>query len=185
MPERNVRGHFDITLVRRGGSLSVEGLASEETLKIIEVDFDALDQFQPEISAQAPNALICALGTTIRKAGSKDAFARVDRDYVAAFAALGRAAGASHFGLVSAVGSDARSSSFYLRTKGEAEAAVRACGYLRVDNARPSFLLGQRAEARTGERVGIVAAKMVAPLLIGPLMIYHPIPFLPVSRARS
>ena len=146
-------GHFVIALVRRGGSLSVEGLASEETLKIIEVDFDALDQYQPEISALAPNALICALGTTIRKAGSKDAFARVDRDYVAAFAALGRAAGASHFGLVSAVGSDARSSNFYLRTKGEAEAAVRACGYLRVDNARPSFLLGQRAEARIGERV--------------------------------
>ena len=74
-------GHFVIALVRRGGSLSVEGLASEETLKIIEVDFDALDQFRPEISALAPNALICRLGTTIRKAGSKDAFARVDRDY--------------------------------------------------------------------------------------------------------
>ena len=101
-------GHFVIALVRRGGSLSVE-VASEETLKIIEVDFDALDQYQPEISALAPNALICVLGTTIRKAGSKDAFAWVDRDYVAAFAALGRAAGASHFGLVSAVGADARS----------------------------------------------------------------------------
>ena len=175
-------GHFVIALVRRGGSLSVEGLASEEALKIIEVDFDALE-YQPEISALAPNALICALGATIRKAGSKDAFARVDRDYVAAFAALGRAAGASHFGLVSAVGADARSSNFYLRTKGEAEAAVRACGYLRVDNARPSFLLGQRAEVRTGERVGIVAAKMVAPLLIGPLMIYHPIPAASVARA--
>jgi nucleoside-diphosphate-sugar epimerase len=125
-------GHFVIAFVRRGGSLSVGGLASEETLKIIEVDFDALDQYQPGISALAPKALICALGTTIRKAGSKDAFARVDRDYVAAFAALGRAAGASHFGLVSAVGADARSSNFYLRTKGEAEAAVRACGYLRV-----------------------------------------------------
>jgi uncharacterized protein YbjT (DUF2867 family) len=175
-------GHF-VALVRRGGSLSVEGLASEEALKIIEVDFDALDQYQPEISALAPNALICALGATIRKAGSKDAFARVDRDYVAAFAALGRAAGASHFGLVSAVGADARSSNFYLRTKGEAEAAVRACGYLRVDIARPSFLLGQRAEAQTGERVGIVAAKMVAPLLIGPLMIYHPIPAASVARA--
>ena len=70
-------GHFVIALVRRGGSLSVEGLASEEALKIIEVDFDALDQYQPEISALAPNALICALGTTIRKAGAKDAFARV------------------------------------------------------------------------------------------------------------
>jgi hypothetical protein len=80
-------------------------------------------------------------------------------------------------------GADARSSNFYLRTKGEAEAAVRACGYLRVDNARPSFLLGQRAEARIGERVGIVAAKMVAPLLIGPLMIYHPIPAASVARA--
>src|ERR1700704_6457934 len=51
-------GHFVIALVRRGSSLSVEGLASEETLKIIEVDFDALDQYRPEISALAPNALI-------------------------------------------------------------------------------------------------------------------------------
>jgi hypothetical protein len=59
----------------------------------------------------------------------------------------------------------------------------RSC--LRVDNARPSFLLGQRAEARTGERVGIVAAKMVAPLLLGPLMIYHPIPAASVARARE
>jgi uncharacterized protein YbjT (DUF2867 family) len=80
---------------------------------------------------------------------------------------------------------DSRSSNFYLRTKGEAEAAVRACGYLRVDNARPSFLLGQRVEARTGECVGIVAAKMVAPLLIGPLMIYRPIPAASVARARE
>ena len=72
---------------------------------------------------------------------------------------------------------------FHGVNEGEAEAAVRACGYLRVDNARPSFLLGQRVEARTGERVGIVAAKMVAPLLIGPLMIYHPIPAASVARA--
>src|ERR1700732_2743806 len=63
-------GHFVIALVRRGGSLSVEGLASEETLKIIEVDFDALDQYQPGISALAPNALICALGT-FEKPGRK------------------------------------------------------------------------------------------------------------------
>ena len=175
-------GHFVIALVRRGGSLSVEGLASKETLKIsklISMPWTIISLRSPLV----PNALFCALGTTIRKAGSKDAFARVDRDYVAAFAALGRAAGASHFGLVSAVGADARSGNFYLRTKGEAEAAVRACGYLRVDNARPSFLLGQRAEARTGERVGIIAAKMVAPLLIGPLMIYHSIPAATVARA--
>ncbi len=176
-------GHFVVALVRRGGSLSVEGLASEDALQIIEVDFDALDQYRPEISALAPNALICALGTTIRKARSKAAFARVDRDYVAAFAALGRAAGAGHFGLMSAVGADARSSNFYLRTKGEAEAAVRTCGYLRVDIARPSFLLGQRAETRAGEHLGIVAAKMVASLLMGPLKIYRPIPAARVARA--
>ena len=50
-------GHFVIALVRRGGSLSVGGLASEETLKIIEVDFDALDQYQPEISAPGGSGL--------------------------------------------------------------------------------------------------------------------------------
>ena len=71
-------GHFVIALVRRGGSLSVGGLASEETLKIIEVDFDALDQYQPAISALAPNALICALGTTIRSESLRGT-ARSDR----------------------------------------------------------------------------------------------------------
>ena len=89
--------HFVIALVRRGGSPSVEGLASEETLKIIEVDFDALDQYQPEISALAPNALICALGTTIRKAGSMTAILFLPRLLSSSIAAASSSSGPQSF----------------------------------------------------------------------------------------
>jgi hypothetical protein len=66
-----------------------------------------------------------------------------------------------------------------------AEALAPQASVAEVDKVRPSFLLGQRAEARAGERVGIFAAKMVVLLLIGPLMIYHPIPAASVARARE
>src|SRR5437764_95364 len=101
------RGDRAIALVRRGGRAALAPLSSGDALKIVEVDFDALDAWRAEASALVPTGAICALGTTIRKARSQDAFAKVDRDYVAAFAALGRAAGADRFGLVSAVGADA------------------------------------------------------------------------------
>jgi len=176
-------GHCAIALVRRGGRGALETLGAGDALRILEVDFDALGRAQPEVSALAPTGLVCALGTTIRKAGTQAAFAKVDRDYVAAFAALGRAAGAHHFALVSSVGADARSSAFYLRTKGEAEAAVGACGYRRVDIARPSFILGRRTETRSGERLGFTLTNFIAPLLLGPLKAYRPIPASIIARA--
>jgi uncharacterized protein YbjT (DUF2867 family) len=99
------------------------------------------------------DAVLCALGTTIRAAGSQAAFRRVDHDYVVELARLGRAAGVAHFGLVSAVGADAASKVFYNRVKGEVEQAVRALGYPSLAIARPSLLLGERAEFRPVERL--------------------------------
>ena len=103
----------------------------------------------------------CALGTTIRKAGSREAFRRVDFEYPLAIAKLARERGASHFLLVSAQGANARSSVFYYRVKGELEDAVRVLGYPSVTIARPSLLLGDRQEWRLGEEV----AKRLAWLL--------------------
>ena len=97
--------------------------------------------------------VLCALGTTIRKAGSREAFRRVDFDYPFAIARLAHAQGARHFLLVSAVGADARSRVFYSRVKGELEDAIRAVGYPAVTIARPSVLLGEREELRVGELV--------------------------------
>jgi uncharacterized protein YbjT (DUF2867 family) len=92
-----------------------------------------------------------ALGTTIAKARSPEAFRRVDFDYPLAIARAARAAGAGHFLFVSALGADPRSRFFYNRVKGELEEAVIALGFPSVTIARPSLLLGDRRERRFGE----------------------------------
>jgi uncharacterized protein YbjT (DUF2867 family) len=95
--------------------------------------------------------VFCALGTTIRTAGSRAAFRRVDHDYVVSLARLARAHGARHFLLVSSVGADPRSRVFYSRVKGEVESAVQTLGYPSLTIVRPSLLLGPRSEFRLGE----------------------------------
>jgi len=95
--------------------------------------------------------VFCALGTTMRQAGSQDAFRRVDFDYPLSVARTARAAGARHFLLVSAAGADAHSKVFYNRVKGELEEAVRQLGYPSFTIARPSLLLGERSPPRVGE----------------------------------
>ena len=172
------RGWRVAALVRDPGKVP-----QRDGLEAIATNFDALADLSDRLKSAAPTAFLCALGTTIRTAGSQQAFARVDRDYVAAFAQLGVAAGAKKFGMVSSVGADAASSNFYLRTKGEAEAAVRAAGYAHVEIARPSFLTGPRAEKRIGEKIAVPVSTALAPLLIGPLAVYRPIAAATVARA--
>jgi uncharacterized protein YbjT (DUF2867 family) len=115
------------------------------------VDFDRLDAHPEYFRA---DAAFCALGTTIKAAGSQDAFRRVDFEYPLAIAKAARAAGASHFLLVSALGASARSKVFYGRVKGELEDAVMGLGFPAVTIARPSLLLGDREEHRPGEELG-------------------------------
>jgi uncharacterized protein YbjT (DUF2867 family) len=99
--------------------------------------------------------VFCCLGTTIRKAGSQEAFRRVDLDYVVNAASFAKRHGARHFLMVSAVGADARSRVFYSRVKGEVEGAIAKLGIERVSIFRPSFILGPRKESRLGERLGM------------------------------
>lgn len=111
---------------------------------------------------------LCALGTTIATAGSEAAFRAVDFDAVLAVARAARAAGATRFGLVSALGADAGSRVFYNRVKGEAEAAVAALGFQRLVIVQPSLLLGDRASLgqahRPGEALAQRASRWLAPL---------------------
>jgi uncharacterized protein YbjT (DUF2867 family) len=115
------------------------------------VDFDHVDRWEPPF---AVDTAFCALGTTIRRAGSRAAFRLVDHDYPIAFARRVKALGAATFLLVSAVGARAGSRVFYNRVKGEVEDAIRAIGFERVVIARPSILLGDRAEVRPAESIG-------------------------------
>lgn len=105
--------------------------------------------------------VFCALGTTIRQAGSQAAFRQVDFSYPLQIAQLAKAQGARCFMLVSALGANARSRVFYSRVKGELEEAIGSIGFDHVAIARPSLLAGDRTEFRLGERIG---------LLLGPLI---------------
>lgn len=118
---------------------------------------------------------LCALGTTIRKAGSQEAFREIDLRLPVALAKAAFEAGARHCAVVSSVDASAGSSNFYLRVKGEMEDAIRALGYPSLDIFRPSMLVGERAESRPAERVGIAAAQLLAPLLVGAWQRYRPI----------
>jgi uncharacterized protein YbjT (DUF2867 family) len=105
------------------------------------------------------------LGTTIGKAGSKQAFRAIDHDAVLSFAQAALAAGASSFVVVTALGADARSGVFYNRVKGETEADLRALGYASLAIAQPSLLIGERVESRPLERTLVLASRFLAPLL--------------------
>lgn len=115
------------------------------------VDFEELERHAPLL---AVDAVICALGTTMRRAGSRGAFRRVDHDHPVRIAQLALERGASHFLLVSAVGADPGSRLFYNRVKGEVERDVRSLGFEAVTIVRPSLLLGERDEFRPGEFLG-------------------------------
>jgi uncharacterized protein YbjT (DUF2867 family) len=114
-------------------------------------DFDQLQNRQDWFEV---DWVFCALGTTMRKAGSREAFRRVDYKYPLAIAKAALRGGASHFLLVSAMGANARSWIFYSRVKGELEEAVRVLGYRSLTIARPSLLLGERQERRFAEELG-------------------------------
>ena len=122
------------------------------------MDFDRLDDAAEHLRV---SHIVCALGTTIRKAGSQERFRRVDHDYPLAAARLGLRQGARHFLLVSALGANARSRIFYNRVKGEVEGAIRALPYRSITIVRPSLLLGERSEFRLGERIGKLFAGIV------------------------
>ncbi|MET4131457.1 uncharacterized protein YbjT (DUF2867 family) [Porphyrobacter sp. MBR-155] len=121
------------------------------------------------LEAVRPRALICALGTTWKKAGRDEAaFRSVDHDLVLATAEAAKRAGVPNMVLVSAAGADARGKSVYFRVKGETENAVSRIGFKRLDILRPGLLRGERSnDRRVGERLGILAAPLIDPLLSG------------------
>ena len=130
------------------------------------VDFDHLTAAAPFFDV---DRIICALGTTIGQAGSRDRFRTVDLVYPLTAAHLGIERKVSHFLLVSALGADSGSLIFYNRIKGELEDAVRALPYRSLTIARPSILVGKRDHPRRGERIA-ASLGFVFPLRLRPIM---------------
>ncbi|HET6764909.1 MAG TPA: oxidoreductase [Longimicrobiaceae bacterium] len=144
------------------------------------VDFDRLED---RAEALLGEDVFCCLGTTIARAGSQEAFRRVDHDYPLAAARLARKQGARHFLVVTAMGADAGSRIFYNRVKGETEDELRALGYPGLVILRPSLLMGTREEPRRAEEWGKRLSAVIGPLFIGPLAKYRPIQAEVVARA--
>jgi uncharacterized protein YbjT (DUF2867 family) len=155
---------------------------THDKLSNLVADFDKLEEAVRSSGPQVDEAY-CALGTTIKKAGSKEAFRKVDFDYETGFARAAQAAGASKFALVSAVGADARSSIFYSRVKGEAEQAVRALDFASCHVFQPGVLLGHRAESRPGEQLAVTLTPVLNLGLQGPLKKYRGIEAETVAKA--
>lgn len=136
------------------------------------IDFEQLNG-QPTL-LQADD-VFCCLGATIKKAGSRENFVKVDHTYPLSCARLAKAAGAKRFIIITSLGAHPKSPNFYLRTKGSLEEELKSLRYERLVIVRPSLLLGKRAERRFLESVAIKVMPALAPLLMGPLRRYRAI----------
>ena len=159
--EQLTRLLLDSGLYERVCVLSRKPLAWQHPrLLALPFDFD-----QPNSLLVRADDIFCCLGTTIKKAGSKAAFRRVDYDYPLAIARLGLANGASQFAIVTSMGADPTSAIFYNKVKGEVERDLKALPYPALLIVRPSILLGDRPEKRLGEQIGATLMQWAAPLM--------------------
>lgn len=129
----------------------------------------------PDAEKVKADDVFCCLGTTIKKAGSKDAFKKVDLEYPLTVAALALKNGAEKYLIVSSIGADPKSGIFYSKVKGEVEQGLTAMKFPTLHILHPSLLLGDRKEARLGEKVGEVLSAVFKPLMFGPLKKYRAI----------
>ena len=125
------------------------------------------DTMEAQLKGVTCHVGVCCLGTTIRQAGSQEAFRKVDIDYVLAFARTAKAAQAQRFVVVSSAGADAQSKNFYLRTKVEMEDALAGVGFVSLDILQPGPLMGLRSQMRPLELGLLLVMPLVNPFLRG------------------
>jgi uncharacterized protein YbjT (DUF2867 family) len=153
---------------------------NSEKIEVYMADFNNWSRFEHMISG---DDLFCCLGTTIKKAGTKEAFRKIDLEAPAKLAEIASKNGVINFIVISSIGADDKSSNLYLRTKGEMESAVKKYKFQQLAIFRPSLLLGERREFRIGETAGKVIMKLAHPFLIGNLKRYRPIKAATVAKA--
>lgn len=151
-------------LMRKGSSYQVKGAT------VVEIEYDRLMDFEPFLKA---DVVFCCLGTTIKKAGSKENFRRVDFQYPLELARITKKLGAQQYNIVTAGGANSKSLFFYNRVKGDIEKALTDLDFENLNIFRPSLLLGNRDEKRVGEDIGAAVAKIINPTLLGKMRKYR------------
>lgn len=152
------------------------------TEKIVQhvLNFDHLNDHQEKLKA---DDIFCCLGTTMKKAGSKEKFYQVDFKYVLNIAKLAIANKSESFNFITAVGASKTSLFYYNRIKGEIEEAISKIKFKRTNIFRPSLILGDRKESRPMERFAQMIGKLFSFLFFGPLKKYRPIPAKTIASA--
>ncbi|NTW24822.1 MAG: NAD(P)H-binding protein [Lentimicrobium sp.] len=143
-------------------------------------DPDKISEIESEITG---NQVFCCIGSTIKKAGSKDVFFKIDHDLVINIAKAAFKNQIPVFTVISSIGAKANTSNFYLNTKGLMEENLKSIGFKNLNILRPSMLLGLRSERRMMEETGKVVMKALGFLFIGKLKKYKPIHAETVARA--
>lgn len=134
-------------------------------VKLVNLVGERLEELFPLLLSTKPDGIICALGTTQAKAGSKEAFRYVDYELPIALGSAAHAAGIPAYAIVTAMGASADSRSFYYKTKGELERDIQKIGFHSLTICRPSLIDGQRHEARAAEGAGLALLRLLAPIL--------------------
>ncbi|WP_426065320.1 NAD(P)H-binding protein [Flavobacterium sp. DSP2-3-1] len=144
------------------------------------IDFDKPETYKELVVG---DDFFCTIGTTIKKAGSKEAFRKVDFEYPKQFAAFALQNKVKNYFIISSLGANAKSGNFYLKTKGEIQDFLKDCDFESVAVFQPSLLLGNRTEFRLGEKVGAFFMKTLSFLFVGNLKKYKPIESETVAKA--
>ena len=144
------------------------------------IDFDKPETYKDLVVG---DDFFCAIGTTIKKAGSQNAFRKVDFEYPKQFAAFALDNKVKQFLIISSLNADAMSGNFYLKTKGEIQDFLKNCAFESVAVLQPSLLLGNRTEFRLGEKVGAFFMKAFSFVFQGNLKKYKPIEGKTVAKA--
>lgn len=144
------------------------------------IDFDKLDQYDDLFKV---DVIFICLGTTMKQAGSKEAFQKVDKHLVHQIAKLAKSYQSSKLLMISSLGADPSSSNFYLKTKGEAEDLVKKDGPKDLIILRPALLIGERDELRIGEKLAQWIMPVISFLMVGGLKKYRPIKAKTVAKA--
>lgn len=144
----------------------------------------AFDQLA-EQDMEFAHEVFCCLGTTMKKAGSKEQFKKVDFDYPLTIAALAKNKGVAHFIVISAMGANEKALAYYSRVKGQLETELTKMDFPQLSIVRPSLIVGDRKEFRLGEAVGEKVLKLLKPILIGPLKKIQAIPAEQIALAMK
>lgn len=144
------------------------------------INFDELENLSFEYKI---DDFYCALGTTMKKAGSKQNFRKVDCDYIVNLGKVAKKLNVEKFLLVSAVGADPKSAIFYSRVKGETEDALKDLNLNGLHIFRPSLIYGERNETRYTEKIGFYALNVLSPIMIGPFKKYRAVSGMQIAKA--